>query len=448
MSMFVRRGLNPGTCRVLASLCSVLLVQAAHGQPSSDFVLSPANSTNPSGNSVTKPVAMAGGATYTPAVEILGNGTAGTDDDLVEENVGSTDCTIRWTNAGDDPDHNTSLAVVLNNTSNNLAFTGAGTDGNLSLSLPSDGSTVTFNVTGVAHTNNMGTAVINAHKNNVHTAIIGHLGMTVFYFTDAHATLQVGDAYVQTTGTNAVDGSPTYHFGPPSGVGITMHSTVGIRPTAVSTTAPQVAKYKVGLVQNSNGMQVSVTLSSPTVLTNLTAGQIQAHHTIQITASAPGNLVDSSSQGTYSPPLYNSTDAASEYPAPGSTTTDTDAPNYDFPTTRVLAVDPVTGAITGSYGYNNCVGTLAGDFTDYAVLLDTSNTTVRPFRQIGWHLLTFDFNTNTLAPLASDRTTTQHITKDSSDSAYTSGIVTTGSTTNQTLNPPVQTPSAQMDAIP
>lgn len=190
-----------------------------------------------------------------PDMEIEINDTPATDDDLVllkcdhPAHRSVTRCRIRAVNCSG----GASATVVLVNPDGRLRFPNDG-DTTKTLSLPSDGSWVSFEISGETGSNAIGDAVIEARCQSASGAVKATARITVVWFDQATIAISTPGTYSFTGGQVTATGGPAVQYS----------AQARIRPAGVSCTAPQTNDLRIGISQNLNSTTRVITWGSPT----------------------------------------------------------------------------------------------------------------------------------------------------------------------------------------
>lgn len=188
-------------------------------------------------------------------MEIEINNTPATNDDLVglkcehPAHRHTVDCRIRATSACP-----TASTVVLTNPDGRLRFPGP-SDTTTTVTVPGDGSWVGFQISGERGSAAIGDAVIEAHCNAATGPLKASKAVTVFWFDQAGITLTQGGNYTLAGGVYTVVGNFACGFS----------SQARIRPAAVDCAAPQVARLRIAIMQESSNFRIVNTWNTPTV---------------------------------------------------------------------------------------------------------------------------------------------------------------------------------------
>jgi hypothetical protein len=182
-----------------------------------------------------------------PNVEMEINNTATTTDDLVAvkciipAGAATTPCRIRA--HGGSP---TTYTVVLTNPDHRLRFPGDA-DTTLTLSLPTDNSWASFDISGAKGSDALNDAVIEVHCGTAAGTLLAKKPVTVFWFDDAHIDVKAGGSYSIAPLDMRYDvlGLADKAFA------VFHEARARIRPAGVNCGAPQIRDLRVGIVQNS-----------------------------------------------------------------------------------------------------------------------------------------------------------------------------------------------------
>ncbi len=323
-------------------------------------------------------------------MEIQINNTPDAKDDLVQMKSDHpahrpvVDCRIRATAAC-----STTSSVVLTNPDGRLRFTGPG-DTTQSVSVPGDGSWVSFHVSGETGSNAIGDAVIQAHCNTATGPIKATKGMTVFWFDEAKIDLTAGGNY-------GMAGTPL-RYTCTTGSAISMSASAKIKPAGVDCTAAQVAKLKIGIQQNVRpGVRLTEIYGPPTIAWNpgVAAGTsvtVPAAMQLQTNRPVMANDSEASVDPLYDQPGKTGTiDGNSMKPplgcAGGAAATSNDTPQN--PGTRApITVPAVTaaGVNVGTVSYPLQSTRIDNSFLTWCVVVDTTTNEMAALKENTWEL--------------------------------------------------------------
>lgn len=325
--------------------------------------------------------------TQCPPVEIEINDTPATNDDLVllkgahPASRPRTRCRIRATGAG------TTDTVVLTNPDGRLRFPGAG-DRTKTLTVPTGGAWVSFEISGEQGSDAIGDAVIEARCMTTSGPVIGSKPVTVVHFDQPKIEVTPGGRYrldatgrYTTTGGNAVDYS----------------AEARVRPAGVDCSAPQLANLRIGILQNlETPYRKLKTWNAPSITWNpgvATGTRVVVPTSIRLTISVPVRTNDSESSVA---PLYDqpgksgTLDPGSLKPpkgcSGGGAATSHDTPSTPFPATFVQPAVDATGATVGQVTWTRRDVALEKQFMAWCVAFDTGTNAVVALRERPWRL--------------------------------------------------------------
>ena len=339
----------------------------------------PAPTTPPSAPPVCPPTAC-------PAMEIEINDTPVTTDDLVElkcerpAHRSIVNCRIRATAVCA-----TSSTVVLTNPDGRLRFPNPA-DTTTTVTVPGDGSWVSFQISGERGSNAIGDAVIEAHCNTATGALKATKPATVFWFDDLRVDITAGGNLTLTGGNYTVVGANTVDYS----------VQARIRPAGVDCAAPQVRDLRVGIMQNALAPQLGeLTYANPAITwaPGTPRGTIvDVPTTLRETFSQTADANDSEALVA---PLYDrpgqgtTLDANSLQPpigcAHGRAATSHDNPSTPVPPSLVQPAVTAAGANVGTvrYGVNY---TEASSFLTWLAIFNTTTSEVCALRERTWGL--------------------------------------------------------------
>lgn len=342
----------------------------------------PTPPTNPTPTTVTTQTCPA-----CPDMEIEINNTPATDDDLVllkcehPAHRSKTKCRIRAVACSG----GSSATVVLVNPDGRLRFPEIG-DTTKTLSLPSNGSWVPFEISGEKGSNAIGDAIIEAHCQNATGAIKAKAKVTVVWFDPVTITITPGGTYSLTGGLYTVTG----------GHGVDYAAQATIKPAGVNCSAPQVKNLRVGIMQNVRaGVRGMHTWGNPRIAWGSTASRgasVTVPQSIQATITRPvdANDAESAVNPLYDQPGVKTTIDAGSLAKPkgcsgGGTATSWDTPQNQVPPTITQnAINTSTGVIIGTVTYSLISTRIDNDFTTWAAIYDTATKHACALRQRTW----------------------------------------------------------------
>jgi hypothetical protein len=322
-------------------------------------------------------------------MEIEINDTPATNDDLVQIKCGQmarrplVDCRIRATSAC-----STDSTVVLTNPDGRLRFTGPA-DRTATVTVPSDGSWAGFQVSGETGSAAIGDAVIEAHCHTATGPLKASKPMTVFWFDQAQVNLTPGGAY-------RIDALGVFTSSAPPAIAMSVQAR--IRPAGVDCTAPQVARIKIGILQNAlagvrtrivfgppamvwkAGVAPRTRVTVPTAWLQITNRPVQANDSAASVApiyDQPGKAPDTIDSRSLQPPIgCTGGGAATSNDTPSSATT-------GLPIVSQPATD-ATGAVVGTVTYPFQSVRASTNFVAWAVVFDTTSNDVCLLRERTW----------------------------------------------------------------
>jgi hypothetical protein len=296
-------------------------------------------------------------------MEIEINDTPAANDDLVQikcdrvAHRSVVNCRIRATSACP-----VDSAVVLTNPDGRLRFTGPA-DRTATVTVPGNGSWVSFQVSGETGSAALRDAVIEAHCHTATGPLKASKPMTVFWFDQA------------------------------------MSIQARIRPAGVDCTAPQVARIKIGILQNARivvarrsvfgppaitwnaGVARGTSVTVPAAFVEIRNHPVQANDSAATVApiyDQPGKA-DTLDANSLKPPMGC---------AGGGAATSFDTPN--MPTTGFPVVSqPVTtaaGVVVGNATYPFRSTHIGNHFVVWAVAFDTTSNDVCLLRERTWDM--------------------------------------------------------------
>lgn len=334
-----------------------------------------------------------------PRVTILVNGTPVQGDDLVLWNGSNliaadytTRCSIYLANAAE-YGADESVTIVLNNSDNHVSFSGQDINGHLTLTLTGandQGNPQTFDVMGTVRNSTANSTIINAHENNVYTPIVGTENMTVYWFGEDNISLEAKSGYLLYARADP-NGNPVYSYRTNGGPAIEMRAQSVAKPLGIDLRAPQLSKWRVGIVQNVVSANYTIRGADPYITYKRDpAGSFvvpRVRSAITDVTSRKNDYTQTPNSGPFTPPLYRSDTLALKTPLPGNVAVTSDAPSFEDVNLVVQRFD-ASGDLELSYSYGSAIGYMKGQFDTYSALIDTSRSdnNVYPRRRTGWSL--------------------------------------------------------------
>jgi hypothetical protein len=323
-------------------------------------------------------------------MEIEINNTPDTKDDLVKLKCqhpahlwSVVDCRIRSTDAPGEG----SATVVLTNPDGRLRFPGPD-DKTTTLSVPKNGSWVSFQISGEAPSKALGDAVIEAHCSTNKGEVKASKKVTVFWFDQAKIEIKPGGAYVRAGKT----------YKPQGGNAVDYSAQARIRPAGVDCSAPQVKNLRVGIMQNTVAPTlIEQTWSGPKVKFYASAApgtKVNQAMTVKVTKSinVAGNDTDASVRPLYDQPVEGGSKDSLKPPigcAGGAAAKSNDSPNLSVREDEKARVDAfsVEGKKVGGAYYSELIRIRQNSkFITWAVLFDTETKDFCALRQSTWSL--------------------------------------------------------------
>jgi hypothetical protein len=332
--------------------------------------------------------AVAPCADICPNVEIQINNTPAATDDVVAlhwehpDHRWTVNCRIRATATVGTPS-----TIVLTNPDGRLRFPDVG-DTTVSLALPDSRAWVPFQISGEVGSDAVGDAVIEAHCGNAAGALMGTKNVTVFWFTNAQINLTPRGRYRLVGGTLTTTG----------GRAILHSAQAEIRPAGVNCAAPQIARLRIGIMQNGlAGLWETRTWGAPTIVWRARVPRgttIDPAAQLNQTITSP---VDANDSAPGVRPLYDRPGVPGTTLDPGSLarpigcTSGRAATTFDTPSTpfRRLLTQPALaadGTRVGTLTYRNQDTAVQGDFLSWAVVFDRPTQLFSALRERGWHI--------------------------------------------------------------
>jgi hypothetical protein len=315
-----------------------------------------------------------------PAMEIEINNTSAANDDLVllksdrPVHVFTTTCRIRAISGP-------ASTVVLTNPDGRLRFMGSPQQ---SLTVPADGSWVTFTMSGENGSLAIGDAKIEAHCSDARGPVKARKDVTVVWFDDGHIDIATPGTYAvslgrfTTTGGNAADFS----------------ATARIRPAGVDCSAPQIRNLRIGIIQNGQaGTPRERVWDSPAITWNpgvAARTMVTVPTSMHRTITTPlNNDSEASVVPMYDQPGKTGTiDANSLQPPIGCTgstaATSNDAPSTPMPTPLTLPATDSGGTVVGQVTYQVLKTFIRHNFLTWCAIFDTSTNDLWVLRERSW----------------------------------------------------------------
>lgn len=320
-----------------------------------------------------------------PEMEIEINDTPATDDDLVGlkcDHPGrrpTTDCRIRAI-GGPCCD----ATVVLTNPDGRLRFHGP-TDTTTTLTLPKDGSWVSFKISGESGSAAIGDAKIEAHCDTATGTLKTSKDVTVFWFDQAKLDITVGGSYSLTGTRFTVVGAHAVDY----------EAEARIRPPGVNCGAPQVTNLRIGIMQNTFPPRIRMTnWDSPAITWNpgvATGTTVTAANVMRETKNVTVTANDS--EATVAP-LYDqpgksgTLDSDSLKPPKGcpggAAATSFDTPSRPTPPTFTTPALTPAGANVGTITYTFVNVTHRDNFRAWTAVFNTSTNDFCTLRERIW----------------------------------------------------------------
>lgn len=408
-------GITLALCGITLALCGISRAQPSPIVREPVGIISPSGQSNPT--SSTSPASAANSKAlpaeedddYTPSVVLTCSGATNPTDGLVEFD-GAATC---YANLAEPTPDGTAVTVVLNDSTGHISFAGGDANNHLTLSLPGDTSVVPFIIYGDTKTTTYHGASIHAHENNVYTPIIGTLDVSVFYFKGDLALTKLNGYKSINKGT--VD-DPEPYFGPDGNGSVTAKGQVTVYPAGVDTSSPQIAKYKVGVVQNGTNLSYTGTLTGPYAV-DVPGGVagLTVSNSVTWSEGYTGTYIDYVEGIAYAPPTYGGISPI------GTDSNNPDGPSFDLTGDNGVVYAVLDGTdFKGTYTYGTYNFALKGIFTDYTVRYNTTDDTWIALRQANWYL-----GNAAQSSALTNSPTLQKVTT-STDSAYVSGMVDYG----------------------
>ncbi len=253
--------------------------------------------------------------------------------------------------------------------------------------LPTDGSWVSFEISGEKGSTAIGDAIIEAHCQTATGDLKGSKPVTVFWFDNVQIKITAGGNYTKSGGRFTVVGAHAVDYS----------AQARIRPAGVDCAAPQVTNLRVGILQNGlAGVTGRITWDSPTISWNLGVApgtSVTVPRAMRSTTTQPATANDSA---TTVAPLYDqpgkadTIDANSLKPPMGCTggaaATSNDSPSDSLQPTLVVPAQTGAGLVMGTVTYHFKNRTIEGGFTTWAVIFDTVSNEFCALRQRGWSI--------------------------------------------------------------
>lgn len=338
-----------------------------------------------------------------PDMEIEINETPAGNDDLVllkcehPAHRTKTKCRIRSKNCAS----GASATVVLVNPDGKLRFPEAA-DTTRTVFLPTNGSWVTFEISGETGSIAVGDAVIEAHCGTATGVVKATAKVTVVSFDPSKIDIATPGIYslmgttFTTTGGHAVDYS----------------AEATIKPAGVDCTALQIKDLRIGIMQNvCSGMRRVDTWGNPTIAPRDWAPSVPSGTSItipdticsQVNRPVDANDTDAAADPLYDQPNVTTTVDANSLSVPkgcpgGATATSTDTPaNSRVAATYFLPVtNTTTGALVAKATYTLIGTTIDNDFTTWAAVYNITTKEACAIRERTWSVHVDSAATGTL----------------------------------------------------
>jgi hypothetical protein len=361
-----------------------------------------------------------------PEVEIEINDTAATNDDVVPlkcehpPHRTTVNCRIR---ARGSPPNNAS--VVLTNPDGRLRFPGP-SDITKTLTVPSNGAWIPFQLSGEAASNAIGDAVIEAHCRSATGEVKGSKSVTVFWFDQAQINVTPGGNYTLTGGRYTVTG----------GNGVDYSAQARLRPAGVDCSAPQITDLRVGIMQNARpGTRRQTTWGTPTIawrpgVAPGTTVSVPTTMRETVNRSILANDSEASVAPLYDQPGKSGTLNPNSLKPPigcsgGGAASSHDTLSSPAPPTFTLAARTAAGTAVGTATYHLVNVRVDTDFITWVGILNTVTNHFCALRERTWSV-----------HADSAAASPQRATAAASDSAPTMNPVTTPPFSNDVVNDP------------
>ncbi len=352
------------------------------------------------------PVSAYGSADFVLTVVTLSleiNNTAATDDDVVrlKSVVGknpvkrfTVDCRVKIS-----PVLSTDMDVVLSNPDGRLRFPDAA-DTTRKLTLPKNGATVAFKISGESGSKKVGDAKIEVHKDTANGFKCASQGATVFYFEPNDITVEKG------SGKYVMNGDT---YGPAGGTAVDFSAVGTIQPPGINYQAPQIKNIKIGIVQNLVTSERRAYYEDPEVIAwdvSIPSGTSIDVPSQMSAVIRSQNLNDAINDAAL--PLATKDPNALVPPKPvqqGSVANSSDSPSCIFGSYRIY--DKLEkGIVIAKVKYRRKTHTTMKEtFRDWAVTFDaTANNETVPLRESSWSLDVDSAKANqTATPIGKDK---------------------------------------------
>jgi len=279
----------------------------------------------------------------------------------------------------------TSSTVVLTNPDGRLRFPNPA-DTTTTVTVPGDGSWVSFQISGERGSNAIGDAVIEAHCNTATGALKATKPATVFWFDQAQMNVTPGGNYTLAGGTFAVA----------AGHAVDYSAQARIRPAGVDCTAPQVTNLRIGIMQNTRpGVRDQTTWGNPTIVWNVGVAPgttVVAASTMRTTFNRPIAANDSEVNVA---PLYDQPGHPGSTIDPnclnppigcagGAASTSNDNPSTPVANTFTSPAQTPAGVRVGTLTYRLINVTMDPSFVAWAAVFNTVTNEVCTLRERVW----------------------------------------------------------------
>jgi glycosyltransferase involved in cell wall biosynthesis len=274
------------------------------------------------------------------------------------------------------------LNVILTNPDGRLRFPNPA-DTTKTLSLAASGAFTAFVISGEVASVAKGDATIEVRLNTSSGAVVGQKNVTVFSFNPAQMLLTQGGNY----------GFVGNNFTVPGGVAVSFSSQATIQPAGLDCSAPQIAKLRIAIMQESSNFAITTTWNTPTIAWapgTPSGTTITVPTTMRETITYAAVVVQPVNDGLDgASPLYSKSAGALMRPvgcAGGGAATSSDTPGQTAP--RSFA-QPVSsgGTVVGTVTWTVRVNTARTEnFRTFCVAFDTVTQQFCAFREAIWTL--------------------------------------------------------------
>jgi len=321
-----------------------------------------------------------------PTTEIEINNTSAVNDDLVlmkctqPAHRHKVPCRIRVVGSVA-----SGRTIVLTNPDGRLRFPNDG-DTTKTLTVPSNGSWVSFQISGERGSDAIGDAVIEAHCDTATGPLSSNKTVTVVWFDQEKIDVKVGGNYAVTGGSYTVTGAHAVDY----------EASARICPAGVDCSAPQLVNLRIGVMQNTFPPRGRVrTWTNPTIswapgVATATAVTVPKTMHITISVGASANDSEASVAPLYDQPGQTGTLDANSLKPPTGCTGGGKATSYDTPSTPVptltLPAMTAAGAMVGTVTYAFQKLLHNDNFVTWCVVFNTVTKDLCALRQRGWTL--------------------------------------------------------------